>query len=172
VKLRVAECDHKFCDSCVGALSKRYCPYCPSLKNGIPFFAPAEIHREHIFIQPQIKNPPFAWITFYYHSTCTTIVPEPGTENKYDMNFELTGPVEKYIEKVEFTLHRTFIPPKVTMYAAPFAVNRICWGFVAMKIYVYFKTIFKRPPMSLTWDNSQNTKPEGFTFRVGIPELN
>jgi len=158
---------HKFCRYCI---PKKECPCCPHEGN-----ADVTETKEYaaIFIQPghvnRIDRSKITWVTFYYNNIYGDATSDDDGVKRFPFHFQLTGP-EEFVSKVEFKLHPTFNPPQITIYEPPFKIDRKCWGFLpAMKIFVYFREEFKRPPLTITWNSRVNT--HGYPITVGFVKL-
>jgi transcription initiation factor IIF auxiliary subunit len=57
---------------------------------------------------------------------------------------------KKFISKVEFKLHPTFHPPKVTVTKLPLEIKRWGWGVFEIKIIIHWKKWVKRDPTKYT----------------------
>lgn len=57
---------------------------------------------------------------------------------------------KKFISKVEFKLHPTFNPPKVTVTKLPLRIKRWGWGVFEIKFVIHWKKWLKREPTKYT----------------------
>ena len=57
---------------------------------------------------------------------------------------------KKFISKVEFKLHPTFNPPKVTVNKVPLQIKRWGWGVFEIKIIIHWKKWMNKEPTQYT----------------------
>jgi len=64
----------------------------------------------------------------------------PGTKNVHQWKMFVRGPdVDSIVDKVEFELHPTFQPSKVTVSSPPFELERDGWGVFIVGVKVHYK---------------------------------
>ena len=56
---------------------------------------------------------------------------------------------DSFINEVEFTLHPTFHPPKITIKQHPYCIKRIGWGTFEIKMMVKFKDWIAKEPIKV-----------------------
>eukprot|EP01125_Pyxidicula_operculata_P007389 TRINITY_DN2519_c0_g1_i1.p1 TRINITY_DN2519_c0_g1~~TRINITY_DN2519_c0_g1_i1.p1 ORF type:complete len:596 (-),score=191.35 TRINITY_DN2519_c0_g1_i1:152-1939(-) len=84
-----------------------------------------------------------------------TLIPEseaeeskvtPGQKLVHDWTLYVRGSDVSAIERVEFTIHPSYTPNKIIVYAAPFEVQRFGWGYFESEATIYFKSGTPYPP--------------------------
>jgi len=98
-------------------------------KNEITLFKKITIGNEHSMVPDDIA----------------VIAPSGKLNNKWKMYVRGTE-VESLIEKVEFGLHPSFQPSKVTVSTAPWEIERVGWGFFVVNVTIHFLPSLKKQP--------------------------
>jgi len=71
----------------------------------------------------------------------------PGTKLQHKWKMYVRGSeIEQLVEKVEFGLHPSFQPSKVTVSSAPFEVERTGWGFFVVRVTIFYKSHLNKAP--------------------------
>jgi len=71
----------------------------------------------------------------------------PGTKMRHNWKvFVRETDSNSVIEKVEFGIHASFQPSQIEVTSPPFEIERVGWGFFVVRIKVYYKPEFNKPP--------------------------
>ena len=111
-------------------------------------------------------------IKFFFGNKHKTIPATGYEENNHEwIGFvEFTEPElsKRFISKVEFKLHPTFHPPKVTVNKFPFQIKRIGWGIFEIKIIITWRHWMKKAPTKYTHMLSFDGDGERHAFIVDV----
>ena len=167
-------CGHKFCYICVSQTLERNnfaCPMCraPFNEEYIPDVDKelqakiAQSKPEEYKLASQQLIDSGLWrgnlqsFKFFFGNKHRNLTVEEAGEDAHNTH-EWVGFVEcadpeltkTFISKVEFKLHPTFHPPKVTVTKVPLQIRRWGWGIFEIKIIIHWKKWMKREPTKYT----------------------
>uniref|UniRef100_A0A7S3NSW9 YEATS domain-containing protein n=1 Tax=Euplotes crassus TaxID=5936 RepID=A0A7S3NSW9_EUPCR len=77
---------------------------------------------------------------------------------------------KRFVSKVEFKLHPTFQPSKVTVDRMPFQIKRIGWGIFEIKITITWRHWMKKEPTKYTHMLSFDGDGKRNAFIVDVPK--
>mmetsp|Transcript_9508 Transcript_9508/g.8373 ORF Transcript_9508/g.8373 Transcript_9508/m.8373 type:complete len:201 (+) Transcript_9508:107-709(+) len=164
-------CNHKFCYICISQTLERNnfaCPMCrEEFKDDyIPdvdldfqqkvkensteeFEEAAALLKENGLWRGNLTS-----IKFFFGNKHKTIPATGYEENNHEWAafVEFTDPelTKRFVSKVEFKLHPTFHPPKVTVNKMPFQIKRIGWGSFEIKFTITWRQWMKKEPTKYT----------------------
>lgn len=114
----------------------------------------------------------YTTITFLYGNTHKKIQTSEYNTHEWVLFIRLENEnIEKYIEKIQISLHPTFYSPEITLIHAPFEIKRLGWGVFDIPIKIYWKEWVKQQPFETTHFLSFNGEGEKKTFKLKIENI-